>query len=98
VAGTWAERVVVDARNLHEIPDKVNFVAAPSLGIAALRPRGSCRSHHTFGPCLKLMADGKIDTETLVDLAVPIENFREALRTLKADKANTFKVVFELGL
>jgi len=59
---------------------------------------GSCRSHHTFGPCLELMADGKIDTETLVDLAVPIDNFREALRTLKADKANTFKVVFELGL
>lgn len=55
---------------------------------------GSCRSHRTFELCLKLMADGLIDTESLVDLAVPLQRFKEALAKLKDDKVNTFKVAF----
>lgn len=55
---------------------------------------GSCRSHRTFDLCLKLMADGLIDTESLVDLTVPLQRYKEALAKLKDDKANTFKVAF----
>jgi len=55
---------------------------------------GSCRSHKTFGPCLELMAEGRIDTECLVDLSLPLRDYRQAMGKLKEDKANTFKVVF----
>jgi threonine dehydrogenase-like Zn-dependent dehydrogenase len=55
---------------------------------------GSCRSHKAFEPCLQLMAEGRIDTESLVDLVVPLQHYRKALSRLAEDKANTFKVVF----
>jgi threonine dehydrogenase-like Zn-dependent dehydrogenase len=54
---------------------------------------GSCRSHRSFDTCLKLMAEGRIDTETLVDLAVPLEDYGRALDRLREEKENTFKVV-----
>lgn len=54
---------------------------------------GSCRSHRAFQRCLELMASGKIDTECLVDLVVPLEDFQRALARLLEDKPNTFKVV-----
>jgi threonine dehydrogenase-like Zn-dependent dehydrogenase len=95
---------------------------SPSLGLNALRPRGtlvvfsyiwkpeildmglihmkelnlpgSCRSGDTFESSLKLMAEGRIDTEALVDLAVPLEDYEQPLTRLSEDKAHTFKVVF----
>jgi threonine dehydrogenase-like Zn-dependent dehydrogenase len=95
--------------------------AAPSIGIKALRPRGtlvvfsyvwepqpldmgsihmqelnvlgSCRSQGAFDVCLSLMADGTVDTEALVDMAVPMRDYASALQRLRADKAGTFKAV-----
>jgi threonine dehydrogenase-like Zn-dependent dehydrogenase len=55
---------------------------------------GSCRSHRTFEPCLQLLEEGKLDTEVLVDLSVPLEDWEQAMTRLQDDKAETFKVVF----
>jgi threonine dehydrogenase-like Zn-dependent dehydrogenase len=94
---------------------------APSIGLRALRPRGTlvvfssvwdpeplamwelhmqeltivaaCRSLHAFEPCLALMAEGKVNTEQLVDLSVPMADFEEAFHRLSVDKAHHFKAV-----
>jgi len=58
---------------------------------------GSCRSQHAFEPCLDMMARGRIDTETLVDLAVPLCDYQQALARLREHKADTFKVVLIPG-
>ncbi len=96
--------------------------SAPSLGLKALRPRGtlvvfsyiwkpealdmglihmkelnvlgSCRSHNTFEPCLELMAEGRVETQGLVDLTVQLQDFSMAFLRLADLKADTFKVVF----
>jgi threonine dehydrogenase-like Zn-dependent dehydrogenase len=57
---------------------------------------GSCRSHRAFGTCLDLIAQGRIDTESLIDRSLPLEDFQRGLRILREEKANIFKVVFEL--
>jgi L-iditol 2-dehydrogenase len=95
--------------------------AAPSIGLRALRPRGTlvvfssvwdpeplamwelhmreltivaaCRSLHAFEPCLALMADGRVDTGQLIDVSVPMAEFRDAFDRLATRKAHHFKAL-----
>jgi threonine dehydrogenase-like Zn-dependent dehydrogenase len=56
---------------------------------------GSCRSNKAFRSCLELMGRGIIDTECLVDLALPLSKYSDAFQRLVDQKADTFKVVFK---
>ena len=53
---------------------------------------GSCRSRGAFAPCIDLIAQGRLDTETLLDAVLPLERFGEALRLLESDRERVFKV------
>ena len=55
---------------------------------------GSCRGGNGYGPCLELMAQGRLDTAALVDVQAPLEDCEQVVRRLKTDKANVFKAVF----
>lgn len=55
---------------------------------------GSCRSQGAYGPCLQMMADGKVDPGLLVDLQAPLAECRQVVGRLKQDKGNIFKAVF----
>lgn len=55
---------------------------------------GACRSLNTFQPCLELMKDKKVNPGLLVDLKVPLEEYRQAIDILKQQKERVFKVVF----
>lgn len=59
-----------------------------------LQVHGSCRSRAGYGPCLALMAAGKLRTDLLVGLTVKLEQADQALEKLTKHKADTFKVVF----
>jgi threonine dehydrogenase-like Zn-dependent dehydrogenase len=64
-----------------------------SIHMQELNVFGSCRSQGAFDVCLSLMAEGVVDTEALVDMAVPMRDYASALERLRADKAGTFKAV-----
>jgi threonine dehydrogenase-like Zn-dependent dehydrogenase len=54
---------------------------------------GACRSLNCFGECVDLMAAGKLDMGSLVDIKVPLDHVTDAMRRLKENKANVFKAV-----
>jgi threonine dehydrogenase-like Zn-dependent dehydrogenase len=55
---------------------------------------GSCRSLSGYGPGLRLLAAGKVNTEALVDLKVPLREHKRAVEALLQNKEEVFKVVF----
>lgn len=57
-----------------------------------LNVTGSCRSN-CYQKCLALMAEGKIDTAQLVDMEVPLEQYKEAMDYLRNNKKDVFKAV-----
>ena len=54
---------------------------------------GSCRSLKGYEPCLKLIAEGTLDTEALIDLRVPLEDYQGAFDALTRNKEDIFKAV-----
>jgi threonine dehydrogenase-like Zn-dependent dehydrogenase len=54
---------------------------------------GSCRSLNCYAVGLKMMSQGKIKAEQLVDLTVPMSDFDKAVETLKKSKQDIFKAV-----
>jgi len=55
---------------------------------------GSCRSLSGYGPSLKLLAAGKVNTAALVDLQLALREHKKAIEALSQNKAEVFKVVF----
>jgi threonine dehydrogenase-like Zn-dependent dehydrogenase len=55
---------------------------------------GSCRSLGGYGAGLELLAAGKVDTEALVDLQLPLSQHKRAFETLLQKKEEVFKVIF----
>lgn len=55
---------------------------------------GSCRSLGGYGPGLDLLGAGKVNTEALVDLQLPLSEHKKAIKTLLQKKEEVFKVVF----
>jgi threonine dehydrogenase-like Zn-dependent dehydrogenase len=54
---------------------------------------GSCRSLGAFKPCLKMMADGTLNTAALVSLQLPLAEAQTGLEALRNRKGEVFKVV-----
>ena len=54
---------------------------------------GSCRSLGAFEPCLKMLADGKLNTAALVNLQEPLAEAPAAMEALRKRKSEIFKVV-----
>jgi threonine dehydrogenase-like Zn-dependent dehydrogenase len=55
---------------------------------------GSCRSRGAYDPCLRLMGEGRLNTGSLVDLRLRLEDYGEAMEKLAKNKADIFKCVF----
>ena len=69
----------------------------PNMGLIHMRELnvlGSCRSHRAFDRCLELMAEGRINTELLLDLLVPLERHQEAIEAVRVRKERHFKTAF----
>lgn len=63
------------------------------VNMKELNVLGACRSLDCFGKCLRLMAEGKLDLGTLVDIKIPLEQYDKAMTELRENKANLFKAV-----
>lgn len=66
----------------------------PLIQKRELNVLGSTRSLRAYGPCLELMATGKVRADFLVDLEVPLEDSPMAFDLIGNRKADVFKVVF----
>ena len=55
---------------------------------------GSCRSLNAYGPSLDLLGAGKVNTEAVVDLQLPLSEHKKAIEKLSQNKEEVFKVVF----
>jgi 2-desacetyl-2-hydroxyethyl bacteriochlorophyllide A dehydrogenase len=55
---------------------------------------GACRSLNAYRPCLDLLAQGKLNLETLVDVKAPLAGWRQAMDALAQRKEDVFKAVF----
>ena len=58
VAGTWTERAVIDARNLHKIPEAVSFTAAALTEPAAVCYQSFRRAGLKAGDTVLVLGDG----------------------------------------
>lgn len=54
---------------------------------------GACRSINAYGPSLDMLGEGKIDTSTLIDLQIPLQDYRLAMEKLVEHKAEVFKAI-----
>ena len=54
---------------------------------------GSCRSLDAFPVCLEMMGDGRLAPGELVDVCVPIGEFKEAFETLTKSRGEVFKAI-----
>jgi len=54
---------------------------------------GTCRSLAAFEPCLRMVADGRLNTSVLVNLQVPLAEGQTAMEELRKRKGDVFKVV-----
>jgi len=69
---------------------------ALDMGLISMRELnvlGSCRSLGAFEPCLKMVADGKLNTAALVNLQVPLAEGPIAMEALRKRKSEIFKAV-----
>jgi threonine dehydrogenase-like Zn-dependent dehydrogenase len=68
----------------------------PDFGAVSLKELnlvGSSRSQDCFPRCLQWLAEGKLPTEKLVDLQLPLSQFDSAFRKLRERKKDLFKAV-----
>jgi 2-desacetyl-2-hydroxyethyl bacteriochlorophyllide A dehydrogenase len=64
-----------------------------TVSMKELNVLGSCRSLNCFDKCLRLMGQGKLDMNGLIDIKVGLDEVGAAMERLKRDKANVFKAV-----
>jgi threonine dehydrogenase-like Zn-dependent dehydrogenase len=63
------------------------------LNMKELNVLGACRSLDCFAGCVEMMATGRINIKSLIDIETPLEEINKAVMELNQNRKNVFKAV-----